>query len=113
MIPFRFTLMSLILSAAPALACGGGECDPPAPPPPPPPPVIERPAPRPDGDRDPAVATPVIHFSYCCQIDGRMHLRTGWLRDPARAREQCEARKLRLQSLPECPRHIRRKEGGE
>ena len=126
----------LALLAAPALACGNGECDPPPPPPKPPvvepppkPPVVEppvvtppvaeppnappAPSPLPADDRDPPAATPVIHFSYCCQIEGEMRVGTGWLRDPVKAVEQCRAREERLQSLPECPRRIRALEGGE
>lgn len=116
MIPSRVTLLSLFLSAAPALACGNGECDPPPPPPPPPPVVVDPPAPLPGPrrqDRDPAVATPVIHYGYCCQIDGTMVVSTAWLRDPVVAHEQCRARAERLQSLPSCPRRIQRREGGE
>lgn len=111
---FRITLLSLTLSAAPAWACGNGECEPP-PPPPPPPEVVVGPAPTlhaPD-DRDPAIVTPVIHYAYCCQIDGEMQVRTGWLRDPVTALEQCRAREERLQSLPECPHRPRATEGGE
>jgi hypothetical protein len=106
--------------------------EPPPPPPKPPvvkPPVAEppvaqppvaappvaspEPSPLPEDDRDPPTATPVIHYSYCCQIEGKMRVGTGWLRDPVTAYEQCRAREERLQSLPECPRRIRTLEGGE
>jgi len=120
-------ILALAFLAAPALACGNGECEPP-PPPPEKPPVVEPPPPPekppvvappaaarlvPEGDRDPAPASVTIHYGYCCQIDGAMQVSTGWLRDPVTALEQCRAREVRLQSLPECPRHVRRTEGGE
>lgn len=123
-------VLALALLAARALACGNGECDPPPASPPnveppvaePPsvePPPVEPPAVEPPGaeppavadpqpdDRDPPVAAAVIHYGFCCQIDGKMRVRTAWLRDPDAALEQCRARQERLQSLPECPRRIR------
>ena len=102
------SILTLALLAAPALACGNGECDPPPPPPPPSAPTLEA-----DGSRDPVAPTPVIHYGFCCAIEGRMHVSTAWLRDPVRAYEQCRAREERLQSLPQCPRRIRSQEGGE
>jgi|GEM_PF-5365148 len=115
-------VLALALLAAPALACGNGECDPPpakveppvaeppvAEPPVPPPPAVEPPSaplPTPD-DGDPLQPYVAPHFAHCCQIEGRMYVRTAWLRDPVTALEQCRAREERLQSLPECPRRIR------
>lgn len=140
--PF-IAILGFALLAAPALACGNGECEPPPPPPPPvvepptpeppapapeppapEPPVAEPPAPEPpvpppamgkagSESRDPRTATRVIHYGFCCQIDGKMRVSTAWLRDPVTAHEQCRAREERLQSLPECPRRIREREGGE
>lgn len=117
-------LFSYTFLATATLACGNGECEPPVkenppvvvePPPPAPPPVVAPVAPAapgPDG-RDPVASTPVIHYGYCCQIDGRMQVSTAWLRDPVKAYEQCRAREERLKSLPECPRWVHRQEGGE
>ncbi|MCU0902420.1 MAG: hypothetical protein MUE83_00915 [Tabrizicola sp.] len=87
---------------------------PPAGSPPELPPVSAPPtlAPSP-GDRDPVAAGQAIHYGYCCQIDGRMHVSTAWLRNPVTALEQCRAREERLQSLPRCPRWVHRQEGGE
>ena len=111
---FILPLLTAALLAGPALACGNGECEPPPPPPPPPPPVVVVPeVPRAPDDRDPAIATPVIHYGVCCSIDGKMYVTTGWLRDPVTAMQQCQAREERLQSLPECPRRLRDQEGGE
>lgn len=110
---FIFSLLTAALLAGPAVACGNGECPPP-PPPPPPPPVVEPPVVRPPSvDRDPIIATPVIHYGVCCSVGGKMHVTTGWLRDPVTAYEQCQAREERLQSLPECPRRVRDQVGGQ
>lgn len=108
------SILILAFLAAPVLACGKGECDPPPPPSPPPavePPPPER-SPQPD-DRDQAAPHVAIHYGFCCQVDGKMRVSTAWLRDPVTALEQCRAREERLQSLPECPRRIRDQEGGE
>lgn len=105
------TLLALVVLAAPALAYGNGEGSPPSLPPPEV--VVPAPAAGTPDDRDPTVASPVIHYGFCCQIEGKMQVGTGWLRDPVIALEQCRAREERLQSLPECPRRIRDQEGGE
>lgn len=107
---FRITLLPLILSAAPVLACGNGECEPPAPPSPPP--VVEPLTTR-SSDRDPTIAPSVIHYGYCCQVGGKMRVGTAWLRDPVTAYEQCRARQDRMQSLPECPARLGGRKGGE
>ena len=114
-----FTIVTLAFLAAPALACGNGECEPP--PPPTAPPVVEPPVAAPpvaapvrqSDDREPSAPHVAIHFGYCCQVDGKMRVSTAWLRDPVTAYEQCQAREERLQSLPECPRRIADYEGGE
>lgn len=106
-----FAALTLTFLAMPALACNDGSCEPP--PPPPPPPVVVAPDPIGDMDRDPVAPSRIIHYGYCCQIGGKMHVSTAWLRDPVAAYEQCQAREERMQSLPECPDRIRRQEGGE
>jgi hypothetical protein len=120
-------ILALAFLAAPALACGNGECEPPVkkdppvvveppPPPPPAPPVVEPPVAAPisqSPDREPSAPQVAIHFGYCCQVDGKMRVSTAWLRDPVKALEHCRAREERLQSLPECPDRIQRQEGGE
>ena len=109
-----FTIVTLAFLAAPALACGNGECEPP--PPPPAPPVVEPPVAAPvrqSDDREPSAPHVAIHFGYCCQVDGQMRVSTAWLRNPVTANEQCQARQERLRSLPECPRRIGKQEGGE
>ncbi len=95
--------LAMLMLAAPARACGNGECDPPPPPPPPPPVVVV----TPDPDSDPLPPAPVMHFAWCCSIDGQPAWRTALFRDPLQAALQCQGRALRYeeqgQSLPACP----------
>lgn len=107
----RFPLFALLVAAhvAPAFACGDGSCEPP---PPPPLPVVVAPDLIGGKDRDPSAPSRIIHYGFCCQIEGKMRVSTAWLRDPVTAHEQCQAREERMQSLPECPDRIRRQEGG-
>lgn len=102
-------LLTLAFLAAPALACGNGECDPPAP---------EAPAARSiDHDGEPVAPGIVQLYGYCCQIDGRTRLSVAWGADPDAALAQCLARAERLGKLPACldrlAMRIRRLEGGE
>lgn len=110
----RSLILALTFLAAPALACGNGECDPTPPDPEPPSPTA--PSPRAE-DRDPVAPVGVILYGYCCQVDGRPRMSVAWGADPAAALAQCQAREARLTALPDCPpllaSRIRRQEGGE
>lgn len=64
------------------------------------PPEPVRPTPGTDdsSDRDPMPLTTQKHYGFCCRVDGVVRFHTAWLRDPATAHAQCDARPTK----PDC-----------
>ena len=62
-------------------------------------PVAPEPSqPKGDTDRDPQPVTTEQHYGFCCRVDGVVRYHTAWLRDPATAHAQCDARPIK----PDC-----------
>ena len=64
--------------------------------------------PKGDPDRDPSPLATQQHYGFCCtdQHTGVTRFHTAWLRDPATAKAQCDAKPI--EDLRACPDRIQR-----